>query len=79
MATGPIVSAIWTDADHDSAVARLARLIIADRAEDTELMESLAMIIEEYEKRDSMRLPYPHISLRLPCDLPESSPTVGSV
>ena len=45
------ISVIKNDADHALALARLKELIIADREEDTDLMDALALLIEDYEKK----------------------------
>lgn len=42
---------IENETDHEAALQRLEELIIADRPEDTTLMDTLALLIEDYETK----------------------------
>lgn len=45
------VTVIQNEADHALALERLEALIFEDREEDVPLMDALALLIEDYEKR----------------------------
>lgn len=46
-----VVHVIENAGQHAQALQRLEALIIADREEDTALMDSLALLIEDYEEK----------------------------
>lgn len=46
-----VVPVIKNEADHAEALAQLEELILADREEDTPVVDALALLIEDYEKK----------------------------
>ncbi|NKB55020.1 MAG: helix-turn-helix domain-containing protein [Alphaproteobacteria bacterium] len=46
-----VVRVIQNEVDHASSLERLEQLILADREEDVPVIDALALLIEDYEKK----------------------------